>query len=115
MARSAMALTQAIFICSLMQVAPTSRAPRNRYGKQMTLLTWLGRSERPVAMIASGRAFFATSGGISGTGLARAMMMGLVAMFLSMPGFSTFPTDRPRNTSACLIAAPSVLAFVEQA
>jgi len=37
-----MAYTQAIFIASLMVVAPTSSAPRNRYGKQSALLTWFG-------------------------------------------------------------------------
>ena len=42
MARSAMALTQATFISSLMVVAPTSRAPRKMNGKHRTLLTWLG-------------------------------------------------------------------------
>ncbi len=46
--------TQPTFIASLISVAPTSRAPRKMNGKHRTLLTWLGWSDRPVAMIASG-------------------------------------------------------------
>ena len=38
----ASASTQAIFIASLIVVAPTSRAPRKMNGKQRTLLTWFG-------------------------------------------------------------------------
>ena len=41
-ARAAMARTAACFICSLMQVARTSRAPRKMYGKPITLFTWFG-------------------------------------------------------------------------
>ena len=41
-ARSASASTQAIFIASLIVVAPTSSAPRKMNGKQRTLLTWFG-------------------------------------------------------------------------
>jgi hypothetical protein len=37
-----MALTQAIFISSVIVVAPTSSAPRKMKGKQRTLLTWFG-------------------------------------------------------------------------
>ena len=61
MARSASARVAASFISSLIAVARTSRAPRKMNGKPSTLLTWLGKSERPVAMIASGRAALATS------------------------------------------------------
>ena len=57
-----MAFTAASFIASLMVVAPTSSAPRKMKGKQRTLLTWFGKSERPVAITASGRAAFARSG-----------------------------------------------------
>ena len=45
-------------------------------GKHKTLLTWLGKSDRPVAMTASGRTALTSSGMISGTGLARAMTIG---------------------------------------
>ena len=41
-ANPAMARTAAIFISSLISVAPTSRAPRKMNGKHRTLLTWLG-------------------------------------------------------------------------
>ena len=41
-ARSASAVTQAIFIASLMVVAPTSSAPRKMKGKHRTLFTWFG-------------------------------------------------------------------------
>ena len=51
-------------------------------GKQSTLLTWLGKSERPVAMIASGATSRARSGRISGVGLASAKMIGRAARSL---------------------------------
>ena len=38
-ASAAIARTVATFIASLMTVAPTSSAPRNRYGKHSALLT----------------------------------------------------------------------------
>src|SRR2546422_6926186 len=41
-------------------------------------ISWFGKSERPVATIASGRAFFASSGMISGVGLASAKMTGFL-------------------------------------
>ncbi len=37
-----MASEAAIFIASLICVAPTSRAPRKMNGKQRTLFTWFG-------------------------------------------------------------------------
>ena len=95
-----MASTQATFISSLMVVAPTSSAPRKMKGKHRTLLTWLGKSLRPVATMASGRWLRARSGVISGSGLASAMMSGLSASRASHSGFSTLGADRPRNTSA---------------
>src|SRR2546427_3039863 len=49
-----------------------SSAPRKIKGKPRTLFTWLGKSLRPVATSASGRACRASSGMISGVGLARA-------------------------------------------
>src|SRR6478672_11676401 len=88
-ARSAMARTQASLIASLIVVAPTSSAPRKMNGKQRTLFTWFGKSERPVAMTASGRAALATSGMISGSGLASARIRGLGAIVFSSSGLST--------------------------
>ena len=59
-------------------------------GKHSTLLTWFGKSERPVAMTASGRAAFATSGMISGSGLASARISGLSRhLRRAISGFST--------------------------
>lgn len=77
-------------------------------GKHSTLLTWFGKSERPVAMMASGRALRATSGMISDTGLASAMISGLSAMRLTIAGFSTPGADSPRNMSAPSITSSSL-------
>ena len=49
-----------LFIDSSMSLARTSSAPRKMYGNPSTLLTWLGKSLRPVATIASGRAALAS-------------------------------------------------------
>ena len=76
-------------------------------GKQSTLLTWLGKSERPVAMIASGATSRARSGRISGVGLASAKMIGRAAIFATMSGVSTRGPERPRNMSAPSITSAS--------
>ena len=52
-ASSASARTAASFMGSLICFALTSSAPRKMYGKPSTLLTWLGKSLLPVAMIRS--------------------------------------------------------------
>ena len=96
-ASCAIASTAAIFISSLIAVAPTSSAPRKMKGKHRTLLTWLGKSERPVQIIASGRALRASSGMISGVGLASAITSGLSAIALTMSGFSTLGADKPEK------------------
>ena len=111
-ARSAIARTHASFISSLIVVAPTSSAPRKMNGKHSTLLTWFGKSERPVAMTASGRAAFATSGMISGSGLASARISGVFAICVSHSGFSTRAADRPRKMSAPGRMSASVRASV---
>src|ERR1051326_9441978 len=80
----------AIFIASLIAVARTSSAPRKMKGKPSTLLTWLGKSERPVAMIASGRASIASGGQISGSGLAMAKMIGSFAIEAIIDLLTTF-------------------------
>ena len=69
-------------------------------GKHRTLLTWFGKSERPVAITASGRVAFASSGRISGSGFASARISGRSAIDGSHSGFSTLPADRPRKMSA---------------
>lgn len=67
--RFEMARAAASFISSVICVARPSRAPLNMPGKAITLFTWLGKSERPVPTTFAPAAF-ATSGMISGTGLA---------------------------------------------
>ena len=66
-------------------------------GKHSTLLTWFGKSERPVAMTASGRAALARSGMISGSGLASARISGLSAICASHSGFSTLRRGEPEE------------------
>src|SRR5207249_2153129 len=70
LASAASARVAAISISPLIFLARTSSAPRKMKGKPSTLFTWFGKSERPVAMIASGRACRASSGMISGVGFA---------------------------------------------
>ena len=81
-------------------------------GKPRTLLTWFGKSERPVAMIASGRTALASGGQISGSGLAMAKMIGSLAISSTIAGLSAPAADRPRKTSAPTSASSSVRASV---
>ena len=60
------------------------------YGKPRTLLTWFGKSERPVATIASGRAAIASGYEISGSGFASAKMIGRSAIVFSISGVTVF-------------------------
>ena len=85
---------------SLIVVARTSNAPRKIEGNPSTLFTWLGKSDRPVAMIRSGRVCTATAYGISGSGLARAKTIGFSAIARSISGVTQFATDKPKKTSA---------------
>ena len=66
-------------------------------------------------MIASGRTASASSGMISGVGLAIARMIGSRAIPLTISGFSTPPADRPRKMSAPGITSASVRAVVSRA
>lgn len=81
-------------------------------GNPRTLFTWFGKSDRPVATIASGRTAITSSGRISGSGFARAKMIGLSPIFFTMSFLTTPPTDSPTNTSASLRASLSVRALV---
>ena len=54
----ASACTAAIFIAGVIVEAPASSAPRNIPGKARTLLTWLGKSLRPVPTTAAPPARF---------------------------------------------------------
>ena len=66
-------------------------------------------------MIASGRAAFASSGMISGVGLAIARMIGCVPIALTISAVSTPGPDSPRKMSAPGIASASVRAAVSRA
>ncbi len=66
-------------------------------------------------MTASGRTASASSGMISGVGLAIARMIGSRAIAATMSGLSTPPAERPRKTSAPAITSPSVRAGVSRA
>jgi hypothetical protein len=63
------------------------------------LLTWFGKSERPVPTTLAPAAL-ATSGTISGVGLAMAMMMGSFAMDFTISGVTQSATETPMKTSA---------------
>ena len=62
--------------------------------------------------MASGRASIASSGMISGVGLASAITSGSGAMRFSISGFSTPPAERPRKMSAPPMTSASVRALV---
>ncbi len=63
-------------------------------------------------MMQSGRAALASSGRISGSGLASARMIGLSAMLLTIASFITPAAEQPRNTSAPATTSASVRASV---
>src|SRR6059058_5970810 len=64
-------------------------------------------------MTQSGFAAFASSGRISGSGLASARISGRPAIFLTIEGFRTPPPDSPRNTSAPAITLDQVIVGAE--
>src|SRR5512145_2530401 len=84
----ARARAAASFIASDTLVARQSSAPRKMYGNPRTLLTWFGKSERPVATIASGRAVIASGYEISGSGFASANTIGRSAIVVRYSGFT---------------------------
>jgi hypothetical protein len=63
-------------------------------------------------MMQSGRTALASSGRISGSGLANARMMGWVPMALTMSAVSTPAAEQPRKTSAPATTSASVRAVV---
>src|SRR6266702_3333198 len=63
-------------------------------------------------MTASGRTLFATSGRISGSGLASARISGLSAICATISALRTPPAERPRKTSASGMISASVRADV---
>src|SRR5512142_97041 len=72
-------------ISSVMVVALTSSVPRKMAGKPMELLTWLGKSDRPVATTFI-PASLASQGQISGIGLAQKKPMAFLFIFFSHSG-----------------------------
>ena len=76
-------------------------------GKASTLLIWFGKSERPVAMTAAPPAL-ASSGMISGVGLAQAKRIGSLAMVLTISAVTVPGAETPMNTSAFLITSASL-------
>ncbi len=84
-------------------------------GKHSTLLTWFGKSDRPVATMASGRSAATSSGEISGSGLASARITGRSASRCSHSGFSTRGADRPMKMSAPASTSASVRPSVRRA
>ena len=88
-----------------MAVARTSNAPLKMYGNPKTLFTWLGWSERPVAIMISLRTEVASLYEISGSGLAKAKTIGSFAI-AAIISLETSPAlERPRKTSASLKAS----------
>ena len=66
-------------------------------------------------MMTSGRAAFASSGGISGTGFAIAKMIGSFAIVLTMSPLMSFAAETPMKASAPSSASASVRFFVSRA
>ena len=65
-------------------------------------------AERPVQMMASSRTAFASGGRISGSGFARARIIGARAIFFTISWVSTFGPEQPRKISAPSITSSSV-------
>src|SRR5450756_65189 len=93
-------------ISSVMVLARTSRVPRKMPGKPIELLTWFGKSERPVATTAAPAAL-ASQGHISGTGLAQMKTIGsgAIALIQSFSMVSGPCLLRAMHTSAPLRAS----------
>src|SRR3989475_13110834 len=70
----ASSLAAAMHISSLIILALTSNVPLKIPGNPRELLTWLGKSDRPVATILA-PASFASQGQISGMGFAQAKII----------------------------------------
>src|SRR4030065_857001 len=101
-----MALAAAKHISSVMVRARTSRVPRKIPGNPSELLTWLSKSERPVAT-RTAPAAFASHGHISGTGFAHEKTIASFAIVSIHSGRITPGPERERaiTTSAPLIAS----------
>ena len=95
----ARAMAAAIFISSLISLARTSKVPRKMPGNARTLLIWLGKSLLPVEMTAAPPAF-ASSGKISGVGLAQAKTMASLFMVFTISVVTVPGAETPMKTSA---------------
>ena len=102
----AMAFAAAIFISRLMSLARTSSAPRKMPGNARRLLTWFGKSERPVQTMRA-PACFASAGMISGVGFAIAMMTASSFIERTMSSVTQPATETPMKTSAPLMTSLS--------
>ena len=83
----------------MISLARTSKVPRKIPGKAKTLLIWLGKSLRPVEITLAPPAL-ASSGKISGMGLAQAKMMASLFMVRTISVLTVPGADTPMNTSA---------------
>ena len=108
--RAARAKEAARFISSVIRLARASSAPRNRPGKASTLLIWLGWSLRPVPTMRAPAAR-ASSGSISGTGLAMGKTTAPSAMEDTISLVTMCGALTPIRTSAPFIASASVPAI----
>ena len=112
---AAIARAAAIFMPSVMVVAWASSAPRKIPGKHSTLLIWLGKSLRPVAMTATRSP--TSDGRTSGVGLAIANTMASAAMpamseTVTRPGpLTPTNTSAPRSASVTVPRRPSLFVF----
>ena len=107
-AHLASSVAAAMHISSVMVLAFTSSTPRKMAGNPMELLTWLGKSERPVANTLH-PCSFASQGQISGTGLAVAKTTGSSAM-RSM--YSAGMVPGPGLDAAMTMSAPSIASLI---
>ena len=108
----------AMHMSSVIVFALTSKTPRKMAGNPRLLLTWLGKSLRPVATTRA-PASSASHGQISGIGLAQAKTMESFAMvfihsffMVPGPGFEAATTaSTPLKASAMSPVLPSALVF----
>ena len=103
----AKALAAAIFISSTILVLLTIRAPLNKPGKTRTLLIWLGKSDLPVATILAPPSK-ASSGMISGIGLAKAKTIGSFFIVLIISVVTKLGPETPMKISAPTKASAKV-------
>ena len=102
--KEAIACAAASFISSVICFARPSNAPLKIPGKATTLLTWLGKSERPVPTTLA-PAFLARSGIISGVGLAMAKRIASLFIEATSSSETMLGAETPMKISALFIAS----------